>query len=383
MPNTYQVGRVGRVYVAKQATFGTAPTFASTDALRHSMVKLNANPRNRVNARIRALHPSLTTRRTRRTTANWSLGDVLYPSGALNTLPDMSDILECGLGAVPTNTPAATTVASGAGVSGAVLAVGTGMVVGQPILINLTTGSPATGRVVRWLVTVAGATVTWAPPLPQAPGVGDTVKACIGYALATDLPKALQIGHYLTSVSKEGSGCVVQELKFAIDANDEIRWEASGPMIERLTAAQTEPGAFTVVGTTPPSGLSATLRVAAGAYEFLKLGVTISNSMEMDNFAAGTTKAQNYFRKGWREVKLDINSMYSNDVTLMTAAEGTTDQALLAQCGNVEGSIVAMYAPVVEFDVPDDPDSDETMEHGFSGTVKGTNGNDEFYLALA
>jgi hypothetical protein len=73
--------------------------------------------------------------------------------------------------------------------------------------------------------------------------------------LATALPNALQIGHYLTSVSKEGSGCVVDQLKLMLDANDEIRWEASGPMIERLAAAQAEPGSSTFVGTVAPSGL--------------------------------------------------------------------------------------------------------------------------------
>jgi hypothetical protein len=82
-------------------------------------------------------------------------------------------------------------------------------------------------------------------------------------------------------------------------------------------------------------------------------------------------------------VELDINAMFSSDVTLMTAAEGTTDQVLLAQCGNTEGSIVAMYCPAVEFEVPDDPDADETMEHSFKGIAKATNGNDEFYLAVA
>jgi hypothetical protein len=106
--------------------------------------------------------------------------------------------------------------------------------------------------------------------------------------------------------------------------------------------------------------------------------VTISNAMEMDNFAAGTSKAQNFFRKGKRKVEVDINAMYSSDVTLMTAAEGTTDQVLLAQCGSVEGSIVAIYAPAVEFEVPDDPDADETMEHSFKGVCKGTPATTKF-----
>ena len=30
MPNTYQIGRTGRVFAAKQSAYGTAPTFAAT-----------------------------------------------------------------------------------------------------------------------------------------------------------------------------------------------------------------------------------------------------------------------------------------------------------------------------------------------------------------
>ena len=378
MPNTQQIGRVGLVYAAKQSAFGSPPTFASTDAIRALACKLNANPRNRVNAPDRHVHPSLLTKRTRRTTATWSIGGILFPSGTLNTLPDNSDFLECGMGAV-NNTTASTTVASSPTTTSATLASGTGMAVGRGIVINVT----GVGRCVRMLTVVSGADVTWAPALPSAPTAGDTVKTAVTYSLATALPNALQIGRYLTSISKEGAGCVVDQLKFMIDANDEIRWEASGPMAERLTAAQTVPGAFTVVGNTPPSGLSATLRAGSGAYEFLKFDVTIANAMEMDNFAAGTSKAQAYYRKGQRLVTSTVNSRYSNDVTLMTAAEDTTDKVLLAQCGSVEGSIWALYAPAVEFEVPDDPDDDETMEHAFPGTCKGVTGNDEIALIQA
>src|SRR5688572_29150538 len=109
MPDTYQLGRVGRVYAAKQSAYGTPPVFAATDAIRHLMVKLNANPRNRQDAPDRHTHPSLVARRTRRTTADFSIGGIFFPSGILNTLPDHSDFLECGMGTV-NNTTAATTV---------------------------------------------------------------------------------------------------------------------------------------------------------------------------------------------------------------------------------------------------------------------------------
>lgn len=382
MPNTYQLGRVGRVFAAKQSPFGTAPTFAAADAIRHLSVKLNANPRNRVDAPDRYTHPSLITRRTRRTTADWSIGGIFFPSGVLNTAPDHSDFLECGMGAT-NNVTLATTFSGTPTVTTGTVGSATGLAAGKPVLIAIASG-PSAGKYVRWLTAAtSGTSLVWAPALPAAPVAGDACKGCIGYSLATDLPAALSIGHYLTSVNKEGSGCVVDQLKIMLDANDEIRWEASGPMIERLTAAQSEPGAFTVVGSTPPSGLLASMRVGSAAYEFLKFSLTIANGMEMDNVAAGTSKAQNFYRKSRRKVSIDVSAMYSSDITLMTAAENTTDQVILAQCGNTEGSIAAIYCPAVEFDVPDDLDADETNEHAFKGVCKGTSGNDEVYLAVA
>lgn len=381
MPNIYQLGRTGRVFAAKQSSYGTAPTFAATDAIRHLMVKLNYSPRNRVDSPERLVHPSQVTRFTRKTTGDWGLGGIFYPSGVLNTLPDHTDFLECGLGAAPTNVTLATTFSGSPTTTGGTILSATGLAVGQPVLISIAAG-PSAGKYVRWLTT-AGTSPVWAPALPAAPAAGDSLKGCVGYSLATALPNALSIGHYLTSVSKEGDGCVVDQLKFMLDANDEIRWEASGPMRDRLAAAQAQPGSFTVVGSTPPSGLTATMRVGAAAYEFLKMGVTITNAMEVDNHAAGISKAQNFYRKGKRKVEIEINAMYSNDITLMTAAEGTTDQVILAQCGQNEGSIVALYCPLVEFEVPDDPDADETNEHAFKGVAKGNLGNDELYLACA
>src|SRR4051812_42915655 len=98
MPNTYQIGRVGRVFAAKETTFGTAPTLAATDAIRHLMVKLGYNPRNRVDSPERLVHPSQVTRFTRRASADWSINGIFYPSGTIATPPDHTDFLECGLG---------------------------------------------------------------------------------------------------------------------------------------------------------------------------------------------------------------------------------------------------------------------------------------------
>jgi len=380
--SVYQIGRLGKIYAAKESTYGTAATFASTDAIRHMSAQLNFS-NNRVESQERFSDPSLRDKWTRRQTSNFLIGGLLYPSAVLNTLPDMTDIFEVGLGTL-TNTTLSTTVASGATTTGATLASGAGLTVGQAILINVSTGSPATGRVLRWLLTVAGAVVTWDPPLPQAPANGDTVKGCVNYSLATALPNALTIGHYLTSISKQCNGSVVDQLKIMFDANDEVRWEASGPAKTRLTAAQAAPGSFTTVGTTPPSGLVGSLRLGSVAVEFLKAEIVVQNAMELDNFQFGTSSAANYFRKNKRKIACNVTAILSDSTTLMTAAENATDNnAMAIQCGQTEGNIVGVYGPDLDFDVPDMPDGEETLELTFNGTMKAVNGNDEFRLAIA
>lgn len=381
--STYQTGRLGKVYAAKEAVaYGTAAAFASTDAIRHTSAALNFS-NNRVESQERFSHPSLLDKWTRRQTANFLLGGLLYPSGTINTLPDMTDIFECGLGSVR-NVTLSTTIASGPTTTGCTLTSGAGLAVGDAVLINVTTGSPATGRVVRILTSVAGAVVAWDPPLPQAPAVSDTVKGCITYSLATALPNALTIGHYLTSISKQTNGSVADQLKVTFDANNEVLWEASGPAKTRLTTAQAAPGSFTVVGTTPPSGLVGSLRLGSVAVEFLKLEMIVQNAMELDNFQFGTSSAVNFYRKNKRKIDCNITAMLSDNTTLMTAAETATDNnALLVQCGQTEGNIVGLYGPDLDFDVPDMPDGEETLELTFSGTMKGVTGNDEARLIIA
>jgi hypothetical protein len=379
----YQIGRFGRIFAAKQTTFGVAPTLAATDAIRHITAQLNVS-NNRIESAERNLHPSVLNKWVRRKTATFSVGGIFYPSGTIAVLPDHTDFLECGLGAVANPTPLATTIASGPTTTGATLASGAGLAVGQGILINVTTGSPVTGRVVRVLASVAGAVVTWSPALSLAPAVGDSVKSCITYSPTTAIPNALTIAHYLTDISKEGTGAVIEQLTIGFDANDEVRWSASGPMKDRLTAAQAQPGAFTTVGTTPPSGLVGGLRINTVAVEFLKLDITIANTMEMDNFQFGTSSAVGYFRKNKRKVMATITAILSDNTTLMAAAENATDNnVLLAQCGQTEGNIIAVYGPNLDFDVPDMPDGEETLELSFTGQMKGVAGNDEVRVIVA
>lgn len=374
---TYQIGRVGQCYVKREATYGVPPTFAATNAVRHLMVQLGWNPRNRINAPDRYTHPSLLTRRTRRATATWQMQGILFPSGTLNTLPETDPILFGAFGGQANVTLATTFTGTPTTTTGSV-ASATGLAAGQGILIG--TGGTF---YVRMLTNVASLALTWSPALPAAPNSGDTCAGAVTYQLTSNLPQALTIGHYLTSLSMEMHGSQVDSLKLTLDANDEFRWDASGPAAARIRNAQAQPGAFTTVGTTPPSGLTGGLSVAGVNYDIVKLECDITNGVVLDNYAVGTSQARNYFREKQRAVAVQIDAMYSDDETLLTASENTTDNALLAQCGLTPGSIIALYMPLVEFEVPSDPDADGTNQLQFKGVAKGVVGNDEVSLIVA
>lgn len=382
MPNTYQIGRTGRVYVAQESAYGTQASLVAGDAVRviDGKVKFNQNPRNRVNSKERHAHPSQIYRHDRRKTADWMLGGVIFPSGTINTLPDMDPILKSVFGQVRNVT--LSTTATGVPTTTTIpCASVTGLAVGDPVLVNISTGSA--GRVVRWITAINTLTLTVAPAMPAAPASGDAVKGCVGYSFTTAPGASLNMANYLTSKSYEIAGGVPENLKLTFDSNDEISWEASGPARSRTRPAQTDPATHTVAGTTPPSGLTGSLRIGATAEEFIKASFEIKNGLELDNIAFGTSQAQAMYRKSKRAVTASIDARQSDDVTIEDLGDSNANTAALLQCGLTEGSIVAVYMPAMEIDTPEDADSDEERMHSFKALLKGVTGNDEMYLAFA
>lgn len=380
----YQLGRVGRVYAAVESTYATAPALAATDAIRHLGVSLNSQLRNRVNAPTRHTHPSQIYRYTRRATANWSINGELFPSGTLNTLPDNTDFIQHAMGATPTNITLSTTATGVPTTVTTPCSAVTGLAVGQPVLLSIAAGGFA-GKYVRWITAINTLTLTFAPALPAAQVAGDLVKGCIGYRLATAIASSLNIAHYLPNISYQGYGAVIDSLKLSFDANMECMWTASGPMQKRVRNAVTaDPSTYTVVGTTPPSGLTGGLTFNATTEDMVKAEINITNAMALDNYAAGTSLARSFYRQGKRTVTVGIDAMVSDGVTLITAAEANSDAVVLLQCGGTEGSILAAYCPAAEFNEPDDPNDDAEMTWKYQGVCKASvAGNDELYVAFA
>ena len=84
----WHIPRTSQLYVKDESAYGTAPTFAATDAVRHRPgVKLAFNPRNLAKSPERHTHPSQLVLLTRRQSASWALPAAMYPSGTLNPPP--------------------------------------------------------------------------------------------------------------------------------------------------------------------------------------------------------------------------------------------------------------------------------------------------------
>src|ERR1051326_1596152 len=139
-PNWY-IGRTGQLYIGEEASYGTAPTFLASMAFRHLSQKLSFDPRQLAKSPERHTDPSQRVLYTRRQKASFDVKAQLYPSGAINTLPEADLVLKNALGNAASNVALSTTVASGAGVSGATLASGAGLAVGQPIEIGVLGGA--------------------------------------------------------------------------------------------------------------------------------------------------------------------------------------------------------------------------------------------------
>lgn len=394
MANWYE-GRTGQLYIGEEATYATAPALLATMAFRHTSQKLSFDPRQLAKSPERHTDPSQRVLLTRREKASFDVKAQWYPSGTLNTVPESDLVLKNALGGAVSNVTLATTVASGAGVSGATLASGTGLAVGQPIQIGVL-GGAAPGTYVRWLVSVAGAVVTWAPPLQATCAVSDTVKGTIGYTLGTALPKSLDIAHYPQAPSvgtpaREQLGCILDKLSFMFDSNLEPMIQVSGPAqgfagTSPNFTPQAQPGGFTTVGAENaiPSGLTGYFQLGSTLFEIEKMQIDVVNAMDVQNTALGTNKAKAYFRKGKRFVTVKINAKVSDDLTLWTPSLGASSNACMLQLGTTSTRIWGVYLPNLILTAPPDvPDGDETNNWDYVGEAMATSGNDEFYVAAA
>lgn len=378
-----QIGRLGKLFAAEEATYGAAVTLAATDAVRHLDVGFSFN-NNRQNSMERRGTPGLLDRFSRHIIAGFDLRSAyLSPSGTLGTVPEADPFLKNGMGAVSAATTA-TTVASGA--SSTVFTVQAGLgasfAVGQVIAIRRAANASRVEP--RRITVISTDTLTVSPALGGTPAAADTVKAGVNYTLANNLPKSLVMARYLSDQSFELQGAVVDKLGFTVDGNDEVKFRASGPAKVQIRPAQTQPGAFTTVGS-PVTGIVGGMMLNGTSYKLTKFDIEIANMIELVNDSVGEDRAEDYYRNGRRDITLAVDARLTDDTSLYALAEAASDGNIVCHVGNTEGRVVAFVMPRTEFDIPDVPDDDGAIRLSFKGVAKegvGTAGNDELIVAL-
>lgn len=381
--STVQIARIGQMYAKKETTFGTVPSLAATNAVRHKSITFpgsDVKNKRMINEKQQSPFALATQMTDQRTTAGFAYNGILRPSGTINTVPELDPLLECGFG-TKINTALATTVSVGTGaVGGATLASGTGLAAGGGLLITCTDGK----KRIRQIVTVNTGTgvTTWAPNLPAAPADGAAVKAVLVYKFTAQNLLSLSIAHYLKNtdasagLSRAISGAIVDKLQMSFDANDDPMFTASGGgKLLDAAAAPAQPGGFTMVGAQPPSGIIGELVIANTVTKFMKAGFDLSNALKLRADSYGYGSAEESYRAGRAEIGVDLQ-LRAESQTLYDLAVAGTNTGLLLQTGYTEGNIVAVRTPNVLFTVPDtdDPDDGE-VSFPFKGKALETSDN--------
>jgi hypothetical protein len=349
--------------------------------MRHINVNFGWDPYARVTSNERKDSPGPVNRFDRRSDASLkTLEGLVRPSGTLNTLPECAPALKCGFGA-ERNVTLSTTVAVGTGaVDGATLASAAGLAKNDAVLIE-----QGGLKHVRFLTSVAGNVVTWAPDLPGAPADGAAVKGCITFRLTTDLALSLDIGHYYSTFNRELLGAAIDSLSLEFDGTEEARFSASGPAKEQVTPAQAQPGSATQVGGNPPTGMVGELRIGANAYKHTMLSAEISNSLAVRHSEAGTDRPTEVYRKDRRETKIKLDAFAEDETAIYDQTEAGANLQVFRQNGRTEGNIIAVFAPRVEFKPAETSDGEDEVTWSFEGTALETadGENDELILAIA
>lgn len=384
-----QPGKRTQYFGGLETSFGTPPSIAATHAIRVINAKMDGDPYNRVFSAEKKNGPGRFTEFDRRETASFSMEALLRPSGTLNTLPECTGFLEAAFGA-KNNITLSTTVNVTSAVGGATLSSVTG-------LVAKTTGVQITcpdGKLrLRRVTSISGSDVTWSPNLPsgQAPADGAAIKGVNCYYLTAANAKSIWLASYAfqadftAGLSELLKGGMVDRLSMSFDYQDEPRFSVSGPAKTR-TAAASHPGAFTQVGTNPPSAITSECLVGANAMKYMKLGIEITNGLQVRNDEINASAATEGYRMGDRDISVGFDVLHENaDKTyLYDLALAGTRSSLFKQTGFTNGKIIAVYAPNVSWKGPSVDNGDGPVSLPMKGMALESveDSNDELVLML-
>lgn len=388
------IGRTGQLYVKAETTYATAPTLAAANAIRHRNYQQKGDNFNRQSITEKQQGPGqiAALRADRRKQADWQLETFLRAGGVINTLSEGDPVLSAGFG-TSTNPTLSTTFSGTPTVSGGTVASVTGLAPLDFVAITCPDGKVRVRQLGSGAVTTS---LTWNPDLPagQAPASGAALRGMTTYKLTSALAASLYFAHFLKKVDgttshikRAVSGAVVDKLAFEFDANEEPILKASGPACQIIPDASVaaQPGGFTRVGGTPPSGITGEFLINDTAVRMVKLSAEIENAMRLRNMEYGDSAAIEAYRAGRRVISLNLDMFFENPAHIYDLALAGTNVEVFKQTGFTAGNIIALRAPLVEFPTPDIDDPDDEVKAPLKGmALESSDGaNDALYLGIA
>lgn len=383
---TIETGALEQGYAKLETSYFIIPADAlvGSDGIRILQLALSGKKNREASPEKRGT-PDRAQSLPRRESASWNLSEIMWePSGTLGTISNVGKLIKGGFGA--NHVLSLATTVSGAPApttSTATLTSVAGIQVGDLIVFTVAAGLRR--EVTRVLTLPGGAAITF-DPISVAPDVPGAAVVGITYNLFNTIADSFAIYKFYNAGSfKEATyGSVVDQIQVMFDGTKEVMLAIQGPAARYGSTAggavvQAKPGTHVTVGT-PAGGMVGNFYVDGTAFLVSAAKVTINNQLALRNKELGTAFASGIGgRNNLRDVTAEI-TFYLEDTNLMGKAHSVTKGVLRCIVGNVNGSMVSMVLPSVEFEIPDIPGDIGLKEVTISGVGYAVSGNDQIFL---
>jgi hypothetical protein len=379
---TIETGALEQCYIKQETAYNVTPAdaLAGSDGVRHLELSIESK-KNREPSPEKRGTPDVSQMLPRRQSTNWDLSSIMWePSGTIGTISNVGKLLTGGFGSSHTAN-LVTTIASGASATGATLTSGTGLAVGDIVVVTM----PAGHREITRLKTVAGAVVTW-DALSVSPSVSAAVISGLTYLLTNNITHSFAIYKYYNAgnFKQAAYGSVVNRIQARFHGMGEVMLGLNGPSANyadtTFGTVQAKPGTHVTVGA-PASGLVGNFYVDGNSFLVISAEATIENNIELRNKELGTAFATGIAgRADLRVVRVQV-TFYMEDTRLFTMGNAaSTTGVLRCVVGDTNGSIVGMVCPKVEFERPAIGNEIGPKEVTIEGMALATSGNDQVFF---
>lgn len=376
MSDEYAYGREQLVYIKKETEYGTLVHPEATDAIK--VLSCNfTHAQERKDRLEKGTSRSIISRFTGRKTAGFNIEKYVLPSGALNTEPDDTDLLEALFGSVAVN-------------GGVVYSLAAEPAISLSIFNDLGPHREAIcGAVPSKLSLKFGGgdepkfTISGEAKDHYHCGSGTLAEAALGTDTITVTDARQYAAGMLIKVGDDdnsGSGFTINSIDYD---NDQLTLDASVTDEDSGAAVVPLPLTATTAGDVIPVTVGT---VKFGTDTILVTGCSfdIDQKVALRNDEFGSAVASGYRHPEFREVTCSLDLHFIKGAAKwLNDAKRFTAQDIEVVLGNTEGKKLQIDADQVEFEIPniDVPDNEECTIT-LPGKCLGSSGEDEITMSF-